>query len=81
MRKRQRDYQKEYLYHGTEKQKERRAERNAARNKMEDAGRVRKGDGKDVNHKNRRTSDNSMANLSVTSQKANRGWRKGKAGY
>jgi hypothetical protein len=75
VRKRVRDYKKEYEYHGTEKQKERRADRNAARRKMEAAGRVKPGDGKDVNHKNRRTSDNRMSNLEVTSQKENRGWR------
>jgi HNH endonuclease len=74
---RKRNYRKEYdSYHGTEKQKERRADRNAARRKMEDAGRVRKGDGKDVDHRNRNTSNNSSSNLRVTSQKQNRGWRR-----
>jgi len=86
MRKRQaskkRDYQHEYQsYHGTEKQKKRRAERNASRRVMEKAGRVKKGDGKDVDHKNRNTADKRMSNLSVSSQKANRDWRKGKSGY
>ncbi len=85
MRKRQasaRNYKREYeTYHGTEKQKKRRAERNASRRKMESAGKVRKGDGKDVHHKNRNPGDSSASNLSVTSQKKNRGWRKGKSGY
>lgn len=46
-----RDYRKEYdEYHGTEEQKKRRAQRNAARRKAERAGKVRKGDGKEVDH-------------------------------
>ena len=50
-----RNYQKEYqTYHSKPKQKRRRAQRNAARKKMEKAGKVRKGDNKDVDHKNRR---------------------------
>lgn len=68
-----RDYKKEYNdYHGTPEQKRRRAERNAARRKMEKTGRVRKGDGKDVDHKNRNTSDNRLSNLRVMSKSANR---------
>jgi hypothetical protein len=47
-----RDYKKEYAeYHSSEKQKHNRALRNAARRKLEDEGLVRKGDGKDVDHK------------------------------
>lgn len=46
-----RDYKKEYKeYHGTPAQKKRRADRNAARRKAEREGRVRKGDGKEVDH-------------------------------
>ena len=76
---RKRDYKKEYKeYHAKPKQKKRRAQRNAARNKMEKAGKVKKGDGMDVDHKNRSTADNGRSNLRVTSQKQNRGWRKGK---
>ena len=77
-----RDYAKEYReYHSKPEQKKRRAKRNAARAKMEKAGKVRKGDGKDVDHKNRNPNNNSSSNLRVTSQKKNRGWRKGKKGY
>jgi hypothetical protein len=36
------------------------------------AGVVRKGDGKDVNHKNGNPKDNSKKNLSVTTKRANR---------
>ena len=78
---RRRDYRHEYdSYHKKPKQKKRRAQRNAARNKLEKTGRVKKGDGKDIDHKNRNTADNSAGNLSVTSRKKNRGWRKGKKG-
>lgn len=76
-----RDYKKEYReYHSKPKQKKRRAARNAARALMIKAGRVKKGDGKDVDHKNRNPLNNSRANLQIKSQKANRGWRRGKNG-
>ncbi len=53
-------------------QKKRRAQRNAARAKLEKQGRVRKGDGKDVDHKNHNTKDMSEKNLSVMSRSRNR---------
>ena len=47
-----RDYKREYeTYQGSEQQKKNRAARNAARAKMMKAGKVKKGDGKDVAHK------------------------------
>jgi len=46
-----RDYKKEYQnYHGSPKQKKRRAARNKARSLLEEKGLVHKGDGKDVHH-------------------------------
>lgn len=46
-----RPYKKEYeQYQGTEEQKKNRAMRNAARRKAAEAGKVTKGDGKDVHH-------------------------------
>lgn len=46
-----RNYAREYKqYGGTEQQKKNRAARNAARAKMMKAGKVKKGDGKDVAH-------------------------------
>lgn len=69
-----RNYKKEYKYHGTPKQKKRRAQRNAARSKMVKAGRARKGDGKDVDHKNRNTADNRSKNLRVVSKRKNRSY-------
>lgn len=51
MAKKPRNYKKEYKdYHGTEEQKKRRAQRNAARRKAERSGKVSKGDGKEVDH-------------------------------
>ena len=84
MRKRQasarkRNYRAEYSsYHSKPKQKKDRAGRNAARRAMVKAGVVRRGDNKDIDHKNRNPRQNNRSNLRVTSQKQNRGWRKGK---
>ena len=59
-------------YNSKPEQVKRRTQRNAARRKMEAAGKVRKGDGKDVAHRNNNTADNSMSNLSVQSKAKNR---------
>lgn len=59
-------------YNSRPEQKKRRAERNHARAIMERKGAVRKGDGKDVDHANHRTSDKSAKNLSVMSRSKNR---------
>ena len=59
-------------YNSSPEQKKRRAQRNAARAKMEKAGKVRKGDGKDVDHVNHRTSDMSSKNLKVVPKGKNR---------
>lgn len=68
-----RNYKKEYKnYHSRPKQKKRRAQRNSARRKMVASGRARKGDGKDVDHKNRNTADNRSKNLRVVSKAKNR---------
>jgi len=73
MPQRKRDYAKEYRdYQGTPEQIKRRAQRNAARRKMEAAGRVHKGDGKEVDHKNFNTANNSNSNLRVVSRAVNR---------
>jgi hypothetical protein len=46
-----RDYKKEYReYHAKPEQKKRRADRNAARAKAMKAGKVKKGDGKELDH-------------------------------
>lgn len=68
-----RDYKKEYRdFHGSPKQKKRRAQRNATRRKMTRAGRVHKGDGRDVDHVNHNTADMSNKNLRVMSASRNR---------
>lgn len=74
---RKRDYAKEYAeYHAKPAQIKRRASRNAARRLMIQKGKAAKGDGKDVDHKNRNPLNNSTSNLRITSKKANRGWRR-----
>jgi hypothetical protein len=75
-----RNYKREYKkYHKRPVQKKRRAKRNAARRKMTKAGKTRKGDGKDVHHKNRNPSDNRRKNLKVTSKRKNRSYPRPKA--
>lgn len=66
------DSVRQRAYNSSEEQKKRRAERNASRRKMEAAGKVRKGDGKDVDHRNHNTKDQSSKNLSVMSKSKNR---------
>ena len=75
-RKEPRDYKKEYReYHGRPEQIKNRHSRNKARALMIKKGRVRKGDGKEVDHQNGNPRDNSPKNLKVMSRTANR--RKG----
>jgi Zn-dependent membrane protease YugP len=63
-----RNYKKEYNnYHKKKAQKKKRASRNAARKIMEKAGKVRKGDGKDVDHKDTNAKNNKKSNLRVQS--------------
>lgn len=59
-------------YNAKPAQVKRRTERNQARAVMVKAGRVSKGDGKDVDHKNSNTKDNSKNNLRVQSKSTNR---------
>ena len=74
-----RNYRKEYdNYQGSEKQKKNRAKRNAARRKMTRAGRVSKGDGKDVDHKNGIGKGNSSNNLRVQPKSKNRSFPRNK---
>lgn len=76
-----RDYKQEAKYHATSEQKKKRASRNAARAKMIESGKARKGDGKDVAHKNNNPKDNRKSNLTVQSKATNRSFaRNSKAG-
>ena len=68
-----RNYRKEYEnYQGTPKQRANRSKRVLARRRLMNLGRVKKGDGKDVDHKNGNPKDNSDGNLRVRSVHANR---------
>jgi hypothetical protein len=67
----ERNWKREYeTYHAKPEQKQRRAQRNAARRKMMKAGYVSKGDGKDVHH--RSGMSNAMSNLAVLPRSVNR---------
>ena len=71
---RPRDYKKEYRdFHGKPGQIKNRAGRNKARAIAAKAGRVRKGDSKEVDHANNNPRDNSSGNTRVMPWKANRG--------
>lgn len=75
-----RNYKSEYQnYHSKPNQKKDRASRNAARNTLIKSGRVKKGDGKDVDHKNGNPRQNFKSNLRVTSKTANRSFPRTKA--
>jgi hypothetical protein len=68
-----RNYRKEYdNYHSKPKQRANRSKRVLARRKMEEKGKVSKGDGKDVNHKDGNPQNNSDGNLEVMSKSKNR---------
>lgn len=59
-------------YNAKPEQVKLRMARNRARYALEKDGKVRKGDGKDVDHKNGNPMDNSKGNLRVQSKSANR---------
>ena len=68
-----RDYKREYnSYHAKPEQKKNRAARNKARTLLSSVGRVRKGDGKDIDHKDGNPRNNNKSNLSVMSKRRNR---------
>lgn len=68
-----RDYAKEYReYQGTPEQIRNRSSRNKARRKMEKLGLAKKGDGKDVDHKDGNPTRNSRKNLHMMSASKNR---------
>lgn len=76
-----RNYRREYdNYQGKPEQIANRAKRNAARAEMVKAGRARKGDGKDVDHKRPLSKGGSTgrSNLRVVSVHANRAYKRQK---
>jgi hypothetical protein len=69
----ERNYRKEYdNYQGTAEQKKRRAQRNRDRRKFERDGKVKKGDGMDVHHKDGNPFNHSSKNTSVLGKSKNR---------
>jgi hypothetical protein len=71
-----RNYKQENKYKSKPEQIKKRTQRNAARAKLMKAGLVKKGDSKDVDHKNKRTSNNSKSNLRVVPAKVNRSFKR-----
>ena len=65
-------------YNSKPEQIKKRAERNAARREMEKAGKVHKGDGKDVDHKTplAKGGSNDKSNLRVKSKSDNRSFKR-----
>ena len=79
--KNDRNYRREYdTYQGTETQKKNRAARNAARAKLMKAGKVHKGDGKDVDHATplSKGGTNKASNLRVQTAHNNRSFKRNK---
>ncbi len=73
MSAKKRDYRAEYkATHGTAKGKKDRASRNKARAEAMKAGKVRKGDGKEIDHKDFNPRNNSPSNLRVVAKTTNR---------
>lgn len=67
-------YRHEYdKFQSSAKAKAERASRNSARRAALKSGRVSKGDGKDIDHKDSNPRHNSASNLRVVSQATNRG--------
>lgn len=72
-KKKSRNYRNEYdAYQGSEEQKKKRASRNKARRMLMKEGKVRKGDGLDVDHSNSNPLDDKRSNLRVRSKNDNR---------
>tara|TARA_R110002012_G_scaffold183200_1_gene349547 strand:+ start:1100 stop:1405 length:306 start_codon:yes stop_codon:yes gene_type:complete len=68
-----RNYRKEYdNYHANPTQVKRRTSRNAARGALMKAGVAKRGDGKDVAHKNGNPRDNRRGNLALQRASQNR---------
>ena len=77
--KKKRNYRKEYdNYQSKSKQKKNRASRNASRTILKKKRKVRKGDGKDVHHKDGNPKNKKRSNLKVTSKSKNRSFKRNK---
>ena len=74
-----RNYKQEYAnYQGTSEQKKNRAKRNTARSQAAAAGKVKKGDGKDVDHKKplSKGGSNKVTNHRVVAASTNRSYKR-----
>ena len=77
------DSKRQRKYNSSELQKKRRAQRNAARREMEKAGKVSRGDGKEVDHVKHKAKgklNNSKSNLRVIDASKNRAKNLGTGG-
>ena len=74
-------YQK--AYNARPEEVDKRVKNNQARAEAIKAGKVKVGDGKDVDHIKplENGGGNAPGNTRVTTEKTNRGWRKGQSGY
>jgi hypothetical protein len=78
-----RDYKKEYRdYHAKPEQIKNRAQRNKARGMLEEEGVVRKGDGKDVDHKRplSKGGTTTRSNIVAKPKSANRSFKRTSSG-
>jgi len=72
-----RNYKKEYIdYDSKPKRVKARVNRNKARRIMKKAGLAKVGDGKDVDHKDGNTKNNSRGNLRMQKAKKNRSYKR-----
>lgn len=67
-------------YNSKPEQVKRRTARNTARRRMIAAGRAKKGDGKDVDHKDGNPRNNSKSNLRIQSKSTNRSIKRNSKG-
>ena len=79
-KKAKRNYKKEYAnYQSSPEQRKKRSNRTMARRKLMAEGLVKKGDGKDVTHKDGNAKNNSRSNLGVQSKHKNRSYARTKS--
>ena len=74
-----RNYKQEYAnYHSKPKQKKNRAGRNLARRRAEKSGQVKKGDGKDIHHRDGNPRNNKAGNTEIRNASSNRSFARNK---
>ena len=74
-----RNYKQEYAnYHSKPKQKKNRAGRNLARRRAEKSGQVKKGDGKDIHHRDGTPRNNKAGNTVIRNASSNRSFARNK---